>query len=66
MKQLPIVVLRGCPCVGAPLYIVHVPVALVGELDLNTSPIFPQGVLAAIILVGGGAGDGGGESWSRV
>ena len=32
------------------------------RFEMDTSHIFPQGVLAAITLVGGGAGDGGGQS----
>ena len=43
------------------LYSLHVPNAFGGRpgFDKNTSHIFPQGVLVAITLVGGGAGSGG-------
>ena len=44
------------------------PVALVGEragFDVNTSHIFPQGVLVVVILVGGGIGDGGARAGPR-
>ena len=52
--------MKGCPCVGASLYSLRVPAALVGEL-VNTSHVIPQCGLAALTLVGGGAGDG----WAR-
>ena len=59
MKQLPILVLKGCACVGTSLYSLCVPSGFVGRAvsDMSMSHIFPQGVLAAITLVGGGAGD---------
>ena len=61
MKQLPVAVLKGYPFVGASLCSLHVPSAFGGtaRFDMNRSHIFPQCVLAAITLVGGGAGDGG-------
>ena len=60
MKQLPILVWKGCPCVRASLYSLCVPSAFSGRAvsDMNTTYI-PQGVLAAITLIGCGAGDGG-------
>ena len=67
MKQLPIVVLKGCPYVGVPLCKVCVPSAFGGRagFDMDASHLFPQGVLAAITLLGGGAGDEGvrGGAW---
>ena len=33
--------------------------------DMNSSQIFPQDVLAAITLVGGGAGEGGARAGAR-
>ena len=56
MKQLPIVVLKGCPYVGVPLCKVCVPSAFGGRagFDMDASHLFPQGVLAAITLLGGG------------
>ena len=33
--------------------------------DVDASHVFPQGVLAAIALVGGGAGDGGASAGAR-
>ena len=43
------------------------PVALVGRFgfDVNTSQVFLHGVLAAITMVGGGAGDGGAMAGAR-
>ena len=43
------------------------PVALLGELDLMRAlgHIFPQDVLAANNMVGGGAGDGGARARAR-
>ena len=43
------------------------PLALMVELGLKvcTSHVFPQGVPAAITLVGGGAGDGGARERAR-
>ena len=60
MKELPVVVLKGYSYVGASLYKLHVPNAFGRRVgfDLVASHIFPQGVLAAITLVVGGAGDG--------
>ena len=60
MKQLPIVVLKWCSYVGAFIYRLHVPNAF-GEragFDVDPSHVFPQGVLAAITLVGSGTRDG--------
>ena len=67
MKQLPILVLKGCPFVGASLYSLRVPSGFGGRAgsDVNMSLIFPQGVLAAIILVRGGAGGGGAKARAK-
>ena len=56
MKQFSILVLKGCPCVGASLDSLHVPSGFGGRAgsDMSTSHIFPQGVLAASTLVGYG------------
>lgn len=53
-------VLKKCPYVGASLYNLYVPSGLGGRagFDVNRSIFFPPGVLAAITLVGGGAGEG--------
>ena len=61
MKQLPVVVLKGGPYLGASLYRLHVPRAFDGRagFDVDANHIFPQGVLAAISLVEVRAGDGG-------
>lgn len=40
------------------------PVVLRAEFDVSTSHVFPQGVLAAIFLLGSGAGDG--ETWLEI
>ena len=55
MKQLPVVVLKDCSYVGLSLYGVFVPSAFDWRagLDVDTSYFFPQGVLAALTLVGG-------------
>ena len=55
------VVLKGCSFVGMSLYSRHVPSGIDGGagFDVSTTYVFSQGVLAAVILVGGGAGDGG-------
>ena len=60
MKQLLIVVLKGCSYVGASLCRLHVPSVLGGRagFDVDASHVFPQGVLAAITLVGCVAGIG--------
>ena len=52
---------------GASLYRLCVPNAFGGRagFDMNTSHIFPQGVLAAITLVRSGAGEGGARAGSR-
>lgn len=46
---------------GSSLYSPCVPSGFGGRggFDMNSSNIFPQGVLAAITFVGGGHGDGG-------
>ena len=48
---------------GESQYSLHVPSGFGGRavFDINTGHIFPQGVLAAITLVGGGTGVG----WAR-
>ena len=50
---------EGCPWVSTPLYSLCVPSGFGGRAgsDVNTSYIFPQGVLEANTLVGGRAGD---------
>ena len=60
MKQLPIPVLKGCPCLETSLFSLCVPSGFGGRAgsDVNTSHSFSQGVLTAITLVGGEAGDG--------
>lgn len=67
MEQLPIAVLKGCPCVGVSLCSLHVPSGFGRRagFDVNKSRIFPQSVLVAIVLVGSGAGDGGAEVRAR-
>ena len=52
---------------GASFYILHVPSGLGGRagFGVNTSHVFPQGELAAITLVEGGAGDGGARARAR-
>ena len=59
--------LEGLSSVGAFLHSLHVPSSFDGRAgsDMSTSHIFPQGVLAASILVGGGAGEGGAEARAR-
>ena len=60
-------VLKWCPYMGASIYSLHVNSAFDGRtgFDVNTSHAFPQGVLAAITSVGGGAGDGGARAGVR-
>ena len=61
MKDLAVVFLKWYRYVGASLYSLNVS-SVFGErdgFDVNTSHVFPQGVLAAIILMEGGAGDEG-------
>ena len=52
---------------GASLYRLHVPNAFGGRagFGVDASHIFPQGVLAAIILAGGGAVDRGARAEDR-
>ena len=59
MKQFPIPVLKECPCEGAFLFSLRVPSGFGGRAGsaVSTSHVFPQGVLAAITLVGSRAGD---------
>ena len=54
------VVMKLCSYVGALLYGLHMPCGFGGRagFDVNRSHVFPQGVLAAITLLGGGARDG--------
>ena len=49
------------------LYRLHVPSAFGGRagFDLNISHVLPQGVLAALTLVGDGAGDEGARARAR-
>ena len=67
MKQFSILVLKGCPCVGASLDSLHVPSGFGGRAgsDVLVSYVFTQGVLAAITMVGGGAGDRGARTGAR-
>ena len=67
VEQLLMVVLKGCPYVVVSLYSLHVPSGFGGRagFDTNISRIFPQGVLAAISLVGAGAGEGGARAGAR-
>ena len=67
MNQLHIAVLKWCPYMGAPIHSLCVPSAFFGRagFDIITSHIFPQDVLAAITLVGGGAGEGGARAGAR-
>ena len=59
MKLLLILVLKWCACMGVSLYVLYVP-GVIGRavFEGNRSLFFPQGVLATVTLVGGGAGDG--------
>ena len=67
MKQLPIVVLKGCSFVGRSLSRLCLPSAFGGkaEFDVNAYHIFPQGVLVAITLLGGVAGDEGARACAK-
>ena len=67
MKQLPVVVLKGYPCVGVTLYSLNVPSAFGGRArsHVSMSHIFPQGVLEAITLVGNGIGGGRARARAR-
>ena len=67
MKQLPVPVLKGCPCVGASLYSLFVPSGFGGSpgSDVSTNLIFAHGVLAAITLIVGMTGDGGTRARAR-
>lgn len=60
VKQLPILVLKGCLCVGVPLCSMHVPTSFDGRAgsELSTGHIFLQCVLAVITLAWGEFGDG--------
>lgn len=55
-----LLVWKECPYMGASLCRLCVPSAFGGRagFDVDTSHIFPQGVLTAITLLGGVAGDG--------
>ena len=72
LRQLPIVVLKGCPCVGTSPYCLCVLSGFGGRagFDVNTSHACLQAVLAVITLVAGGSGEGGAETvtffhWKR-
>lgn len=67
MKLLLILVLKGYPCVGVSLYSLCMPSVFGGKsgFELSMSDIFPQCVVAAIILVGGGIGDEGSRDRAR-
>ena len=65
MKPLPTAVLKGYCFVGVSTVFTG-PKYLVAELDLTwKEDLFPQGILSAIILVGGGAGDRGARTRSK-
>lgn len=53
--------MKGCSYVGASLFRLCMPIAFHGRdgFDVDTSHVFPQGVLIAITLIEGMAGDGG-------
>ena len=67
MNQLPILVLKACPCVEASLPSLGVPGGFGGTAGLEASvgPISPRDALRVITLVGGGAGDGGATARAR-
>ena len=46
------------------VYVCPVPLGR-GEFHMNTIHAFPQSVLTAITLVGGGTGDGGARAWAK-
>ena len=59
MKQLTILILKGCPYVGISLYNLCVPSGI-GETagsEVSIDPIFPLNVLAATILMAGKSRD---------
>ena len=63
MEKLPMVGLKRYLYMGASLYHLHGSTDFDSRagFDLNTSHVFPQGVLSAIILLGGGVRDEGPE-----
>ena len=67
LKELPVVVLKVCASVGVSLCSLHVPSGFGGRAgaDKHVSYVFTQGVLAAITMVGGGAGDRGARTRAR-
>ena len=67
MKPLPTAIFNGWAYVQVSLYTLQVPSAFGGRarFDVNRSHLFTQGVLAAINLVGGRVGDGGGRAIAR-
>ena len=65
MKPLPTAVLKGY-CLVEVSTVFTGPEYLVAELDLTwKEDLFPQGILSAITLVGGGAGDRGARARSK-
>ena len=60
MKQLPIPVLKACPCVGVSPCSLHVPSGFGGRAgpEVSTNHVFTWGALAAATLAGHGAGVG--------
>ena len=58
-ETITIAVLKKCPSVGASLYSLHLPSHCFGRagFDMNTSHIFPHGMLTSITLVEGVPGD---------
>ena len=63
MEKLPMVGLKRYLYMGASLYRLHGSTDFDSRagFDLNTSHVFPQGMLSAIILLGGGVRDEGPE-----
>ena len=68
MKQLPLVILKGCPFVGVSLCSMCIPSGFHAgtRFVVNKIHVFPQGVLTVITLVGGGAVEGGSREESGV
>ena len=66
-ETVTIAVLKLCPYVSVSLFSLCVPsdFGRRAGFDMNTSHVFPQGVLAAVTLVGGRAGDGGAKARTR-
>lgn len=67
MKQLPILFLKACLCVGASLFWLYVPSGFGGRLGsaLSIGHVFQQGALAATALVGCRVGVRGARARAR-